>query len=75
MTESGEAQAGLIRAYRVAKGQGLLLDYAGTLVPFAEDPKLARPAAELVKLLRGRLKVVVEEPTGSAAEANQKGGR
>ena len=29
----------------------MLLDYDGTLVPFAEDPKLARPDAELLELL------------------------
>ena len=29
-----------------------MLDYDGTLVPFVEDPKLARPDAELMDLLR-----------------------
>lgn len=53
LTESGEAQARLIQAYQAAKRRGLLLDYDGTLVPFVEDPKLARPDAELMDLLRG----------------------
>jgi trehalose 6-phosphate synthase/phosphatase len=31
----------------------LLLDYAGTLVPFAPTPELAEPDVELIALLRG----------------------
>jgi trehalose 6-phosphate synthase/phosphatase len=54
LTESGEAWSGLIQAYQAAARRGLLLDYDGTLVPFVEDPKLARPDAELLELL-GRL--------------------
>ena len=34
-----------------ATRRALLLDYDGTLVPFAEDPKLAQPDAELLNLL------------------------
>ncbi len=49
---SGKAQAGLIQAYQSAAKRALLLDYDGTLVPFVEDPKLARPDAELLDLLR-----------------------
>ena len=53
LLEGGEVQAGLIQAYRAAAQRALLLDYDGTLVPFVEDPKLARPDAELLDLLRG----------------------
>jgi trehalose 6-phosphate synthase/phosphatase len=53
LTEGGKDQAGLIQAYRAAARRALLLDYDGTLVPFVEDPKLARPDAELLDLLRG----------------------
>jgi trehalose 6-phosphate synthase/phosphatase len=53
LMESGKVQAGLIQAYQAAARRALLLDYDGTLVPFAEDPKLARPDAELMDLLRG----------------------
>ena len=51
--EGGKDQAGLIQAYQAAARRALLLDYDGTLVPFVEDPKLARPDAELMDLLRG----------------------
>ena len=51
--EGGKVQAGLIQAYQAAARRALLLDYDGTLVPFVEDPKLARPDAELMDLLRG----------------------
>jgi trehalose 6-phosphate synthase/phosphatase len=48
---TGKAQAALIQQYRVAPRRALLLDYDGTLVPFAEDPTKARPDEELLKLL------------------------
>ncbi len=51
LTEGGKVRGGLIRAYQGAARRALLLDYDGTLVPFAEDPKLARPDAELLDLL------------------------
>ena len=51
--EGGKVQADLIQAYQAAGRRALLLDYDGTLVPFVEDPKLARPDAELMDLLRG----------------------
>jgi trehalose 6-phosphate synthase/phosphatase len=54
LTDCGKAEAGLIQAYQTALGRALLLDYDGTLVPFVEDPKLARPDVELLELL-GRL--------------------
>jgi trehalose 6-phosphate synthase/phosphatase len=50
--ESGRAWSGLVQAYRAAARRALLLDYDGTLVPFVEDPKQARPDAELMELLR-----------------------
>ena len=48
---SGKVQAGLIQQYRSAARRALLLDYDGTLVPFVEDPKLARPDQEVLELL------------------------
>ncbi len=53
LREGWKAWRGLKQAYRAAVGRAFLLDYDGTLVPFVEDPKLARPDAELVALLRG----------------------
>jgi trehalose 6-phosphate synthase/phosphatase len=48
---TGKASAGVVHQYRAAARRTLLLDYDGTLVPFAPEPKLARPDAELVQLL------------------------
>ena len=48
---SGQVQAGLIQQYRSAARRALLLDYDGTLVPFVEDPTLARPDHEVLELL------------------------
>jgi trehalose 6-phosphate synthase/phosphatase len=48
---SGKVLAGLIQQYRSAARRVLLLDYDGTLVPFVEDPKLARPDREVLELL------------------------
>jgi trehalose 6-phosphate synthase/phosphatase len=48
---SGKAQTALIQQYRSAARRALLLDYDGTLVPFAEEPKLAQPDSELLELL------------------------
>jgi trehalose 6-phosphate synthase/phosphatase len=44
---------GLLPGLRAAPHLVLLLDYDGTLVPFAPTPDLARPDAELLALLRG----------------------
>jgi trehalose 6-phosphate synthase/phosphatase len=41
----------VIRQYRSAPHRALLLDYDGTLVPFAAEPGLAQPDAELIELL------------------------
>jgi trehalose 6-phosphate synthase/phosphatase len=48
---SGKVLAGLIQQYRSAARRALLLDYDGTLVPFVEDPRLARPDREVLDLL------------------------
>jgi trehalose 6-phosphate synthase/phosphatase len=48
---TGKAQAGLVQQYRAARRRALLLDYDGTLVPFAAEPRLAQPDAELLELL------------------------
>jgi trehalose 6-phosphate synthase/phosphatase len=50
---SGRIQASLVQQYRGASQRALLLDYDGTLVPFATDPQAARPDPELLELLRG----------------------
>jgi trehalose 6-phosphate synthase/phosphatase len=50
---SGTVQAGLLQQYRSAARRALLLDYDGTLVPFVEDPSLARPDQEVLELLAG----------------------
>ena len=41
----------MIQQYRAARRRALLLDYDGTLVPFAAEPRLAQPDAELLELL------------------------
>ncbi len=48
---TGKAQAGLVQEYKSATHRALLLDYDGTLVPFAENPRLAKPDPELLNLL------------------------
>jgi len=48
---TGKAQATLIQQYRSAARRALLLDYDGTLVPFAEELELARPDEELLNML------------------------
>ena len=48
---TGKVQATLIQQYRTATRRALLLDYDGTLVPFAKAPALARPDEELLNLL------------------------
>jgi trehalose 6-phosphate synthase/phosphatase len=50
---TGKAQAALIQQYRTAERRALLLDYDGTLVPFANDPKRACPDQEVLELLAG----------------------
>jgi trehalose 6-phosphate synthase/phosphatase len=48
---SGKVLAALIQQYGSAARRAFLLDYDGTLVPFVEDPKLARPDGEVLELL------------------------
>ena len=49
---SGKAQAALMQQYRSSAHRALLVDYDGTLVPFADEPRRARPDRELLELLR-----------------------
>jgi trehalose 6-phosphate synthase/phosphatase len=46
-----KARKKLIRDYRAAANRLLLLDYDGTLVPFAQRPESAKPDDELIGLL------------------------
>jgi trehalose 6-phosphate synthase/phosphatase len=48
---TGKAYAALLQQYRGAARRALLLDYDGTLVPFASVPAGAQPDAELIELL------------------------
>ncbi len=48
---TGKVQTSLLQQYRSARHAALLLDYDGTLVPFVDDPRLARPDTELIGLL------------------------
>ena len=48
---AGKAYAGVVQQYRSANSRALLLDYDGTLVPFAPEPRLARPDPELFEML------------------------
>jgi trehalose 6-phosphate synthase/phosphatase len=48
---TGKASTSVLQHYRAAARRALLLDYDGTLVPFAAEPKLARPDAEVAQLL------------------------
>jgi trehalose 6-phosphate synthase/phosphatase len=48
---TGKASCGMIHQYRAATRRALLLDYDGTLVPFAKEPKHAQPDGELIELL------------------------
>lgn len=48
---TGKAFNALVQQYHSASRRGLLLDYDGTLVPFASHPKFAQPDADVVDLL------------------------
>ena len=48
---AGKPLTELIQRYRSTNRRALLLDYDGTLVPFAAEPRLAHPDAELLELL------------------------
>jgi trehalose 6-phosphate synthase/phosphatase len=43
--------AALLQRYRATTRRAILLDYDGTLVPFAAEPRLAQPDADLLELL------------------------
>ncbi|MFH1453120.1 MAG: bifunctional alpha,alpha-trehalose-phosphate synthase (UDP-forming)/trehalose-phosphatase [Armatimonadota bacterium] len=47
-----EAREELVLKFKKAKHRILLLDYDGSLVPFAKHPQLAKPPQELLVLLR-----------------------
>ena len=49
---TGKAYYGMLSQYRSASRRALLLDYDGTLVPFAAEPRLAQPDAEIIETLR-----------------------
>jgi trehalose 6-phosphate synthase/phosphatase len=48
---TGKAYTSVIQQYHSAPRRALLLDYDGTLVPFAAEPRLAQPDKELLELL------------------------
>ncbi|HEU5395621.1 MAG TPA: bifunctional alpha,alpha-trehalose-phosphate synthase (UDP-forming)/trehalose-phosphatase, partial [Verrucomicrobiae bacterium] len=48
---TGKALSALVQQYRPAKRRSLLLDYDGTLVPFAAEPQFAQPDMEVIELL------------------------
>jgi trehalose 6-phosphate synthase/phosphatase len=48
---TGKAYSSVIQQYRLAPRRALLLDYDGTLVPFASEPRFAQPDRELLELL------------------------
>ncbi len=50
---TGKAQTVLLQHYRAARRRALLLDYDGTLVPFYDNPKSAKPDPGLLRLLSG----------------------
>jgi trehalose 6-phosphate synthase/phosphatase len=48
---TGKAYTSVVQQYHSAPRRALLLDYDGTLVPFAAEPRLAQPDKELLELL------------------------
>jgi trehalose 6-phosphate synthase/phosphatase len=50
-TVRGKIETGLVNDWRLAKKRLLLLDYDGSLVPFAEDYRAAGPPKSLLSLL------------------------
>ena len=50
-TLGGKSLAAVLQHYHASASRALLLDYDGTLVPFADNPKSAAPDSELIDLL------------------------
>jgi len=48
---TGKAQTALVQQFQAASSRALVLDYDGTLVPFSDDPRAARPDSDLLDLL------------------------
>ncbi|HTB85845.1 MAG TPA: bifunctional alpha,alpha-trehalose-phosphate synthase (UDP-forming)/trehalose-phosphatase [Candidatus Sulfotelmatobacter sp.] len=48
---TGKVYTSIVQQYRAAPRRALLLDYDGTLVPFASEPQVAKPDAELIEML------------------------
>jgi trehalose 6-phosphate synthase/phosphatase len=48
---TGKVHASMVQSYRTAPRRAFMLDYDGTLVPFVDDPRKARPDQELIDLL------------------------
>jgi trehalose 6-phosphate synthase/phosphatase len=48
---TAQGRADIVEAFRHAKSRNLLLDYDGTLVPFARHPRQAVPDKNLIRLL------------------------
>jgi len=49
---SGNIKKDMVEKYKSAKSRLLLLDYDGTLVPFADSPEKARPGIKLIETLK-----------------------
>jgi trehalose 6-phosphate synthase/phosphatase len=48
---TGKAHQNLVQQFQAASRRALLLDYDGTLVPFVDNPRFARPDKDLLSLL------------------------
>ncbi|MFO1477241.1 MAG: bifunctional alpha,alpha-trehalose-phosphate synthase (UDP-forming)/trehalose-phosphatase [Verrucomicrobiota bacterium] len=72
---TGKAYSALVQQYRSAGRRALLLDYDGTLVPYADTPKSAPPDPELIGLIASlardpanELAIVSGRPRANLAE-------
>ncbi len=50
---TGRAYTSVLQQYRAAQRRKMLLDYDGTLVPLASEPRFAQPDSELADVLAG----------------------
>ncbi len=48
-----KTEKAIIKSYKEAKSRLIFLDYDGTLAPFKNDPKQAKPDNELLKIMKG----------------------